>query len=117
MSTIITTTAGNPDKVGVCSLPLFSKTPPLDEDLSFLEEETGVVPHDHGNGHDHYPDPDQFDEELDNEDDIENYSDLNDSELDSYKELEREREKEKSLRKSWRCWLQRSRDGRLQTRG
>ncbi|KAJ6738826.1 hypothetical protein OIU74_003741 [Salix koriyanagi] len=77
----------------------FSKTPPLDEDLSFLEEETDAVPHDHGNGHDHYPDPDQFDEELDNEDDIENYSDLNDSELDSYKELEREREKEKSLRK------------------
>ncbi|KAJ6723450.1 hypothetical protein OIU74_007927 [Salix koriyanagi] len=95
----------------------FSKTPPLDEDLSFLEEETDAVPHDHGNGHDHYPDPDQFDEELDNEDDIENYSDLNDSELDSYKELEREREKEKSLRKSWRCWLQRSRYGRLQTRG
>ncbi|KAJ6672689.1 hypothetical protein OIU85_013971 [Salix viminalis] len=83
-----------------------SKTPPLDEDLSFLEEETDVVPHDHGNGHNHYTDPDQFDEELDNDDDIENY-----------KELEREREKEKSLRKSWRCWLQRSRDGRLQTRG
>ncbi|KAG5238079.1 protein disulfide isomerase [Salix suchowensis] len=61
-----------------------------DEDLSFLEEETDAVPHDHnhGNSHDHYPDPDQFDEELDNDDDVENYSDLDDSELDSYKEPE-----------------------------
>ncbi|KAJ6670436.1 PROTEIN DISULFIDE-ISOMERASE [Salix viminalis] len=61
-----------------------------DEDLSFLEEETDAVPHDHnhGNSHDHYPDPEQFDEELDNDDDVENYSDLDDSELDSYKEPE-----------------------------
>nr|TKR75656.1 hypothetical protein D5086_0000284100 [Populus alba] len=59
-----------------------------DEDLSFLEEETDTVPHGHGHDQDHYPDPDQFDEEFDNEDDLDNYSDLDDSELDSYKEPE-----------------------------
>ncbi|KAJ6894798.1 hypothetical protein NC652_028526 [Populus alba x Populus x berolinensis] len=59
-----------------------------DEDLSFLEEETDAVPHGHGHDQDHYPDPDQFDEEFDNEDDLDNYSDLDDSELDSYKEPE-----------------------------
>lgn len=59
-----------------------------DEDLSFLEEETDAVPHGQGHDHDHYPDPDQFDEEFDNEDDLDNYSDLDDSELDSYKEPE-----------------------------
>ncbi|KAJ6948955.1 hypothetical protein NC651_003074 [Populus alba x Populus x berolinensis] len=59
-----------------------------DEDLSFLEEETDVVPHGHGHDQDPYPDPDQFDEEFDNEDDLDNYSDLDDSELDSYKEPE-----------------------------
>ncbi|WCJ41028.1 Protein disulfide isomerase-like 1-4 [Euphorbia peplus] len=56
-----------------------------DEDLTFLEEDdptdktTSTIP-------DHYPDPDQFDEDEMDTDDFENYSDFDDADSDSYKE-------------------------------